>query len=307
LAAGLAKQHSRIDSVSEAARGAIRFSATVRARARNKPLLIGTRRFERTAQTSANGVLLFTLMYVARALRSGSRSSQTSRIISECNRLSRRFPQLTFSSRHVPSTLRRSIRSLAPNAVRPDYARSLRLADALLSGAGFEVSPLPGGIESQCFMLSLDLIFEDYVRSILRAGLAGFHVRDAKKFPPHGARRLLLTNGTAKSEAEPDVVIQARDDRPLLVVDAKYKNPQRSIERADLNQVIAYGAAYGVSAVGLVTPSAGRGDGVTFLGEAGGLKLLNVPFDLSTPDRSAAENQFVNSINGILTAPPRVS
>jgi 5-methylcytosine-specific restriction enzyme subunit McrC len=298
LAVGLAKQYNRIESLSESARGAIRFSATVRARARNQPLLIGSRRFERTARTDVNSALLATTVFVARALRSASSSRTALRIIADCNRLSRHFPQpepLT-----LPSAVRRSIRSLRLHQVRPDYARSLRLADVLLSGAGVEVSPLPGGIQSQCFMLGLDLIFEDYVRSILRAGLTDFHVRAAKKFPPHGARRLLLTKGTAKAETDPDVVVLGLDEQPILVLDAKYKNPQRGLDRADLNQVIAYGAAYAVSSVALVVPSTSPAAEVSFLGEAGGLRVHCVSVDLGSADRTNAEARLVGQVRSLL-------
>jgi len=287
LAVGLAKQYNRIESLSESARGAIRFSATVRARARNQPLLIGSRRFERTARTDVNSALLATTVFVARALRSASSSRTALRIIADCNRLSRHFPQpepLT-----LPSAVRRSIRSLRLHQVRPDYARSLRLADVLLSGAGVEVSPLPGGIQSQCFMLGLDLIFEDYVRSILRAGLTDFHVRAAKKFPPHGAR-----------QTDPDVVVLGLDEQPILVLDAKYKNPQRGLDRADLNQVIAYGAAYAVSSVALVVPSTSPAAEVSFLGEAGGLRVHCVSVDLGSADRTNAEARLVGQVRSLL-------
>ena len=45
-----------------------------------------------------------------------------------------------------------------------------------------------------------------------------------------------------------------RNDAPLLIIDAKYKPPKPIPDRADLNQVVLYGARYSCLKVMLLYP-----------------------------------------------------
>jgi hypothetical protein len=162
------------------------------------------------------------------------------------------------------------------------------------------VTAVKGGIPTPCFLLNLDLIFEDYVRDLLREHLGHARVRDAKRFPPQGERRRLFQDGESSSETEPDIVLVDERSRVRSVFDVKYKAPEKPIERADLNQVLTYALAYDVDMVGIVVPARSTTSAIGRLGTVGGVRVYRVEFDVGSPGRPEAESTFAARVDDLL-------
>lgn len=295
---GLHKEYRSVERVSQSFRGALVFRSTLRERSRNHTETVGTRRFQRTSLTAANLVLRHALTLLAGALRVSPGTARTRRLISECNRMALRL----FDVAGVPNdaVLRSTIHQALNETERSDYRVALRLAQIVTESAGLEVAGATNGVPSQCFLLNLDLVFEDYVRSVLLQQVRIAAVKDAKHFPPHGERRLLLTGGTARMEAEPDVVLLDSRRMPVLVIDVKYKTPEKSLSRSDVNQILGYGVAYGVKCVALVVPSVTGVPSIEFLGSADNISAYRVGCDIASTERSEAERQLATDVEGLL-------
>jgi len=104
-----------------------------------------------------------------------------------------------------------------------------------------------GTVTTSGFMLSMPVLFEKFVERIMREELAPQDITVESQHPDQGA--LLDGLGKLYRRVRPDLVLY-RQDKPILVVDAKYKEywpadgpslrPKRRISNADLYQLFFY-------------------------------------------------------------------
>lgn len=116
------------------------------------------------------------------------------------------------------------------------------LADALGPGDASGPAACPA------FLLDMERVFERYVTRGVVAAFGG----DGGKATAQETHVV-----AAGVEMRPDVTVR-RDDRPALVVDAKWKRPAGAPASADLYQMLAYCTALGVGRAVMVYP--GRSD-----------------------------------------------
>lgn len=104
-----------------------------------------------------------------------------------------------------------------------------------------------GTVTTSGLILSMPVLFEKFVERLVREELAPYGVTVESQHPDQGA--LLDGLGKLYRRVRPDLVLYRRD-KPILVVDAKYKEywpasrpslrPQRRISNADLYQLFFY-------------------------------------------------------------------
>lgn len=136
-----------------------------------------------------------------------------------------------------------NLRPLALDRRFDGVRTALTLAEIVLRHASIELAR--GATASLGFLVDMDRVFEDVVVEGLRAFLAP-HVRWSRQ--PGGMH---LDEGS-RVIIRPDAIARRRgDDRPLLVVDAKYK-ATAGAKNQDLYQLVAYSHALGASSAALV-------------------------------------------------------
>jgi len=130
------------------------------------------------------------------------------------------------------------------SGVRDYYRRALMLAKIVLGLNGFAldgVSPVPG----EGLLLNSADIFEKYLRNVIRKHYSklGYIVTKG------GVHRITLyTNGAL--EMIPDIVVE-KDDKIVLIADAKYKAPSAT----DHYQLVTYMMSYNATRGLLLSPS----------------------------------------------------
>ena len=136
------------------------------------------------------------------------------------------------------------------------------------------------------------------------------------------AQSLLDVDSPGEALATPDIVVEYREatTRYPLVLDVKYKqmgSPTRTgtlavsmPDRDDLNQIVAYGAAYRATNLVLVQPRASGGAtprGLHPLGTIGHLRIFSYSFDIAAADLAAEEATFAADMLPLVQTPGRPS
>jgi 5-methylcytosine-specific restriction enzyme subunit McrC len=126
------------------------------------------------------------------------------------------------------------------------YEIPLRLAELILAGSSFEHRV--GGLRVEGFVLDMPRIFEDFVTCALRDALQ----------PLHPGSAVIGQFATWLDEDElialrPDVVWLDEQERPLAVLDAKYKAEKPAgFPNADIYQALAYAMTLGLEEAHLI-------------------------------------------------------
>ena len=109
-----------------------------------------------------------------------------------------------------------------------------------------------------------------------------------------------LAKGAANSAVTPDIVIMT-DGVTKIIIDAKYKPLKGLPDRADLNQVITYGARYNSPMVMLLHASRKSGESFTqLIGKVGDIDVLVGSINLNAADMKEEEIGFLAAINDLL-------
>lgn len=186
------------------------------------------------------------------------------------------------------------------------YADALMVAQLIIYDAGLAIRG-PGGVATlPSILIDMAKAFEDYIRRVLVNGLSDdndVEVKDGNKGGDDGAKVSLFDparEGLANPPVTPDIVIYVRG-KARLVVDVKYKNSPAVPDRNDINQVILYGARYGVDRVMVL--HAGRPDNrdpTESCGNVGQFQLFNGMVDLDAASITAEEASFVEAVRNLL-------
>jgi len=91
------------------------------------------------------------------------------------------------------------------------------------------------------------------------------------------------------------------DEQKILVLDVKYKVPENVADRADLNQIIAYGASYKAKCGVLILPAAsGEQRGLKCLGLIGQTTFFQYAINLNAVDLAGEEELLWNTMTELL-------
>ena len=180
--------------------------------------------------------------------------------------------------------------------------RALELAELIVGGYGVKVRSDGGRATLPALLVDMAIVFEGYVRGVLRRRLGleeGFEVKDGNISGAGGSRRAFFCEfygGGDSPAATPDIVVEDAVGA-RVVVDVKYKPARILPDRADLNQVVAYGLAYGCEKVMIVYPSVpGDGQELSFLGRVGSLSVYRGSLNLGAVDLEVEERRFVGTV-----------
>jgi|CXWL01.1.fsa_nt_gi 5-methylcytosine-specific restriction enzyme subunit McrC len=136
------------------------------------------------------------------------------------------------------------------------------------------------------FAVNTESLFEQFVAAWLRGRLpAGFHL---------ASQHSLWIPGDPAVDLNPDLVLCDEADRPVAVLDTKYKAGDK-VSRADLYQIHAYAAQLGCSNAFLVYPEARQQPYDVTLGRDAPVRVRSVGFDLSG-DLNEAGQRFLAAI-----------
>ena len=199
-----------------------------------------------------------------------------------------------------PESIRHEIEGTP--AHRDGYLRALELAELIVGGYGVRLRSDEGRARLPALLVDMAVVFEGYVRGVLRRGLGredGIEVKDGNILGADGGRREFFTEFCGLGEspwATPDIVIEGVFG-PRVVVDVKYKPARVLPDRADLNQVASYGLAYSCQKVMVVYPSVPEdGEKLLLLGRVGSVSVYRASLNLGAQDLEVEEGRFAGSV-----------
>lgn len=167
-------------------------------------------------------------------------------------------------------------------AFRRDYAKALEQAFKIIHSTDVSLNSSSNGIALESFIISLDDVFEQYLRAVLsELPTLGFgRVATVDGNLPRHQRPLFADN--KKYKTKPDLIVQ--DQRGALMIgDAKYKMKPSEEDRY---QIISHALSYGVKQVVLIYPKHTKmpEGGLKRLGKIGGddgIEVFEYYLDLS--------------------------
>lgn len=185
---------------------------------------------------------------------------------------------------------------------RTAYNDALRLAQLIINDVGFALREGRGLATLPVVLVDMADIFENYAREVLKQELAAstsLNVLDGNISGAEGAKCILFNRfdleGNSPS-ATPDIVIEA-DGKTLAVIDVKYKPSKKIPDRAEINQIMCYGARYACNKVMILYPQLVKNqEPVCSLGMIGTTQILRASLDLQAVDLPAEERSFVAAI-----------
>ncbi|KAA0079628.1 hypothetical protein CIW54_24220 [Paraburkholderia sp. T12-10] len=195
------------------------------------------------------------------------------------------------------------------------YIQAISLAKLILRGHGVSLAENIGPISMGSIIVNVDEAFEYYVLAALRRqcgedSQTNLHVLDGNKGGGQGGMKYLFDESTHPSfinkriDAKPDIVIRAslpNNEHKILVIDVKYKVLENVADRADLNQIIAYGASYKAKCGVLVLPAAAAEQrGLKCLGLIGQTTFFQYAMNLNAADLAAEEDLLWNTMTKLL-------
>ncbi|WP_207921082.1 McrC family protein [Burkholderia pyrrocinia] len=190
-------------------------------------------------------------------------------------------------------------------STRDAYVAAISLAKLILSKRGVSLTENSGPIFMNSLVVNVDEAFEYYALGALRRKCEEesseiYAVLDGNKGGDQGGMKKLLEASSHPSfineaiDAKPDIVIRAKNkngDDVGIVVDVKYKVANHIADRADINQIIAYGASYRAKCAVLLLPApAADLRGLKCLGVIGETTYFQYAMNLNSSDLIGEED-----------------
>lgn len=248
---------------------------------------------ERSIDTGPNRLILYLLSVLHNSLI-GSADRAMKRRVTYCLSL----------YEHIPFDAKRNFLS-DPEVRDPEiisqtkdhYRGIVKIGKLILEGQGLAfLESSASGIDATSLLINMDIVFEDYIRNTLEQSQelkkAGLDILDGNKGGDRGGKKPLLTTTDHPFQSEkeiiatPDVVLKSLDpeSKKNVVIDVKYKRVQRTADRSDINQIIAYACSYDASAAVLIFPFNDNENRILCLGAFGKTKIFQYFVDLTNPD-----------------------
>ena len=183
-----------------------------------------------TSDIIENRLLLAALITMERIPH---RSANTKRELSRAQRLFGAVRRVQFRSAAVPDVVF--------TRLNHHYQSVVTLARILLRSASLDLGG--GGVRGSAFLVDMNVVFEEFVRTALREALDASHARFPNR-PP-----LLFLDTADVVPLRPDLCL-VTDRRVVWVGDVKYKRlPAAAYRNADLYQLLAYSVALDLEGV----------------------------------------------------------
>ncbi len=261
--------------------------------------------FESSLDNAPNRCLKYAIWSLAQRYSSIKLDGARRRILAELNRVYHLFRSVTLDGARG---FLRDVLVADPErlpSIRAYYRDPVQLATAIAQNQGVVLAGPRGAILLATLLLSLQEIFEVYLREVLKSSFRTLNptleVLDGNKAGAGGGRKPLF-DGEPSDFATPDIVVRDAGRRGSseaypVIVDVKYKKITSRPDRNDVNQVIAYGASYRAPKVVLVHPLAeGARHGLLPLGRIGPLAIYDYGFDLAAGELAEEERVFSESM-----------
>lgn len=188
---------------------------------------------------------------------------------------------------------------------RPVLGQLVALSAVILSEQGVRLRG-EGLLRLPSFLIKMEDVFEAYTRIVMQESeaLSAFVIEDGNKRPPAGAARALFTDVGAlgNRDATPDIVVSC-DGTRIGIIEVKYKPCKAHPERDNLNQLLTYALAYGVTKAVLLYPAMEKqATGIERLGTVNGIDCFKAQLKLSIDDIEAEERVLCTALDNLLTA-----
>lgn len=308
--AGLLKAYKEESRIGTSPTGRVRvFESVWRTEKAGKPMAVSSS-FQRTVDIAPNRLIrmaLIKLLYRYLGEKGEGGRARVLRLRKAVDRLKGvgdpsgsdlALRSLEVNIRHLPSN-------------HEHYVDALMLAQLIIFEAGFAIRSASGAITLPSILIDMSDVFEAYVRRVLinHVKVEGrtVTVKDGNHGGPAGAKLALLDPvepGVKNVPVTPDIVIEV-DGTAKLVIDTKYKPAPTTPSRDDVNQVVTYGARYGVEQVMLL--HAGREPNHSVcsrLGKIGQFAVFNAMINLSAEPMESEERLLGQAISDLLWVPP---
>ena len=162
---------------------------------------------------------------------------------------------------------------------RSDYYEAVGLALDIVQHVDFSLELAQRGKSLESFIISLDDVFEQYIRNNIR-----FYTSDNGKSITtldgniNRFQKNLFQDNT-KYKAKPDLIIK-EDGQTKIIGDVKYK---KKAKEEDRYQIISHALSYGVSKAMLIypKPSTSADQGLQLIGSIGPITLYHYFYDLA--------------------------
>lgn len=308
---GLLKQYRVVHEDGFTPRGRLNIRATVRLRSRNQQSL-AYQWDERTADNGPNRFIkavLLRMMDREKFLHDRKRRARLSVCIDyffsvkDVDVVAAMTDPLVDDVEQLPST-------------REYYKTAIVLAKMLIQKSGLAFLSDQRTVLLPTLLLDLDEAFEKYVLALLQQ--INTKRDDVRVFDGNidgavgGKKQLLMDSGfdnqiKSTVQATPDVLVEKYSIPSVarnMVLDMKYKEVKNIVDRADLNQIIAYAASYRSTAALFILPSRGpQQRGLQCLGTISEIPIYQYFINLGTPDIEAEEEALIDSICKMIDVP----
>lgn len=307
---GLHHEYANITQATSFPRGRILLGETIkRTYSRGARHHVCAAWFQRSADSAVNRCIKYAIWYLAQKYllmqpRTGSRS-RTFRLNQAYHLF--RLAELDLSKSFLDNPLVSAPTRL--QAIHSHYADALQLAKAVIRERGVSFADCESDVRLASLLIKMDDVFEAYLRNSLQKRMveaeATLRVLNGNRSGPSGGALPLFDNFD-EPVANPDIVV-CRDPSDMrqgtaVLIEVKYKKRQAP-EREDINQALAYGAAYRCPTVVIVLPRyEDCPRGLRELGQVGNsLTLYQYHYDLAAARLADEEIAFARSIRELAT------
>ncbi|MGK8204360.1 McrC family protein [Burkholderia cenocepacia] len=298
---GMLRLYSHRSEVGLFPRGRLDINRTIRARGAAGMHHVAYSWSERHIDNGPNRLLKHTIDHIAPHVY-GSRDRQMRRRFTICRNF---FDQVSYDCDQAFWADALVSDPTKIPGTRDAYVPAISLAKLILNGGGISLTESSGPVLMNSLVVNVDEAFEYYVLAALKrkceeGQTAIYAVLDGNKGGQYGGMKKLLDVSNHPSfinesiDAKPDIVIRARrknGDEVGIVVDVKYKVANHIADRADINQIIAYGSSYGANCAILLLPAPEPSQrGLKCLGTVGGTVYFQYAMNLNSHDLVTEED-----------------
>lgn len=162
-----------------------------------------------------------------------------------------------------------------PKWQQNNYLGALNIYSVLLGYTGIGFQFHPSGLSMPSFLLSMDDIFEKYIRNTIRLKLKGHGIRTLDGNVAKNQRPLFVDN--QRFPTKPDLIFQL-GKKVIGIGEVKYK-PR--IDESDRYQIISHSIALNAPINILISPAVNNQKGMEYIGKINsGTKFYHYRFDL---------------------------
>jgi 5-methylcytosine-specific restriction enzyme subunit McrC len=303
---GLLKTYELRQRVSQSPAGKIDpFVSVLHTKKVGRPAAVSTA-FFRTPNCGSNRVLRLALERLLQRYICQPVSDQQRHRIQRIRRALERLEGVThaLTSEIEPLAIARYGRHLP--TLHDSYGDALLIAQLVIADLGLAIRRSDGTAVLPTILIDMATTFEDYARRLLAEHVEStglVEIKNGNHGGDSGARTTLFEDarqGINNPAATPDIVVTANDSI-RLIIDVKYKPAPMIPDRADVNQVICYGARYNCEKVMLLYASRmPEQPPVECVGKVGSYLLYSGQLNLGAEQIEDEEKAFAKAVVALI-------